>query len=347
MADIRYLNDRDYLMIITEEHLKMLLRDVHDRIIQAEQSAEMDFLEYLDQYYCVKEELAKGKMIREYSPDITYPSDIYFVHDDEIYRTLTPINGYKKPTVTKYWRLLSDLSSIRDIDRVPEYRQLGTYRIGDIVRFANSYYECVTRNGFDFGDIRIPGLRCWTQVPTVEWAQYTDYAQYDVVRYDGNFYILDTLEGFDSEANPIDSDCWSQIGNYVADISTYKYSVEDEDHDYVVMDGVVFKPIVNPNADELEEGRNIVKEDPRNKNMIKHLVRIATYYLHQTISPTNISETRRLMYEDSMDWLYKASKFKLNPQIPRRKDEKGLDKVDWAVASFERAFNPYENPWMI
>ena len=67
MADIRYLNDRDYLMIITEEHLKMLLRDVHDRIIQAEQSAEMDFLEYLDQYYCVKEELARGKMIREYS----------------------------------------------------------------------------------------------------------------------------------------------------------------------------------------------------------------------------------------------------------------------------------------
>lgn len=347
MAEARYLTDRDYLMIITEEHLKMLLRDVHDRIIQAEQSAEMDFLEYLDQYYCVKEEFAKGRMIREYNDDITYPADVYFMYQDEIYRSLTPINGYKKPTSIRYWRALSDLSAVRDLDKVPNYRQLGTYRPGDIVRFSNSYFECLEKNGFDFGNIRIPGLVCWVPVATVTWEQYAEYGLHTVVGYQGNYYMLDTLEGFDSGLNPVESDCWSQIGEYIDDISTYSYSVEDEDYDYVVSEGLVFKPVINPNADKLEEGKNIVKEDPRNRNIIKHLVRIATYYLHQTISPTNISETRRVMYEDSMDWLYKASKFKLNPQIPRRKDEKGVDKVDWAVATFERALNPYENPWMI
>ena len=51
MAYLRFLTDKDYCSIATEEHMKQIIRDVPERIPQAEQRAEMQMLEYLDHYY--------------------------------------------------------------------------------------------------------------------------------------------------------------------------------------------------------------------------------------------------------------------------------------------------------
>lgn len=94
----RFLTDNDYLAVITKDHLDQLVRDVHDRIPAAERSAEMNMREYLSQYYEVEKEFDKGKLIKEYSPMVNYPSNVYFKNEDGIiYRTLTAIRGYKKP----------------------------------------------------------------------------------------------------------------------------------------------------------------------------------------------------------------------------------------------------------
>lgn len=84
MAYLRFLTDKDYCSIATEEHMKQIIRDVPERIPQAEQRAEMQMLEYLDQYYEIEKVLAVGKI----SVNITFSClirDKYGLRRMEIY----------------------------------------------------------------------------------------------------------------------------------------------------------------------------------------------------------------------------------------------------------------------
>ena len=56
----RFLNNSDYLGIITQEALQQLTRGNDERFIQAEESAEMSIVEYLSENYEVEKEFAKG-----------------------------------------------------------------------------------------------------------------------------------------------------------------------------------------------------------------------------------------------------------------------------------------------
>ena len=341
----RFLNNKDYLGIITEDMFDQVTRGMQDRVIQAEQNAEMSMKEYLDNYYEIDEELARGKCIREYNPMVNYPPNVHFVKDDVIYKTLQSINGYKKPTAKEYWEQMTNLTELKDLKEVMPYFQTRTYLQGDIVRYGTEYWKCKVGNGVDFNNIRIPGFKAWEKIETEEWTELFDYQLNDVVYYDGKFYsLINKGEDHDVAISPSLSDDWGWIGEYTTD---YNYDTSEDAYDYVVLDGAVFKPLINPNSDVLVEGENIAKDDPRNLNIVKHMTRIALYYMHQTISPTNISETRRLMYEESMNWLLLASKFKINPHIKRKKDHKGQDKVDWAFADFHKDFNVDDNEWII
>lgn len=115
---------------------------------------------------------------------------------------------------------------------------------------------------------------------------------------------------------PEEDDCWGLIGDYSEEL---EYDYSEDARDYVVAEGTVFYPVLNPNPDKLVDGINITRDDPRNSNIVAHLSRIALYHLHSIISATNIPETRRWAYEDSMQWLYNASKFKINPQASPEK----------------------------
>lgn len=346
MAYQRFLNDKDYLALITQEGLDQLIREVHDRIPQAESSAEVSVLEYLRQYYEVEKEFAKGKAIRPYNERITYPAGIYILKDGYINRTLTAINGYKRPNRIVYWTLVEEPLTSDQMAMIMHYSQLRTYRVGDYVKYGNDIWKCNYQNGFDFNDIRIPGLNVWEQVETVVWNEAVDYPLYQVVSFGTDFYMLMVKDdSYDMLQTPLDSDCWGKIGAYDTD---YKYAFGVDDHDYVVFDGCVFRPIVNPNADVLEENVNIVRDDPRNPSLVKHMTQLALYQLHVLISPTNISETRRIQYEDSMAWLYAASKFKIIIDIKRKiNKEDGLPKKDYALATYQKNFDPWQNDWII
>lgn len=52
------------------------------------------------------------------------------------------------------------------------------------------------------------------------------------------------------------------------------------------------------------------------------MVQLSLYELHKLISPNNISTVRIDDYDHSMQWLKDASRLKLNPQIPRKIDNK-------------------------
>lgn len=53
----RFLNNNDYLSVITREALTQLTRGNDERFIQAEESAEISIVEYLSENYEVEKEL--------------------------------------------------------------------------------------------------------------------------------------------------------------------------------------------------------------------------------------------------------------------------------------------------
>ena len=345
----RFLCDADYLSTMTEEGMRQLTRGRHDRVLQAEESAEMSLFDYLKQHYMIGEELMKGKRIAEYNNQITYPPNVFIIWTNEngeqnIYRTLTSINSIKRPTSKIYWTEVLEFTDYSEIERIPCYSQMFNWNPGQKVKFNNSVWECKLPNGIDFQNIQIPGVIAWRKLDTYEWVPNLTYQPFDVVRYDDEYFmLLETADPktVDKSVNPLDSEDWGQIGDYVED---YVYEVSD--HEYVVFENDVYYPVMPVNADTPQPHVNIIRDDPRNRNLVKHMTRIATYELHKLISPTNISNVRINDYNDSIQWLRDAQKFKLDPGIPRRMDhEEKYPRTGWAVEDFTREMNPYHMQW--
>lgn len=334
----RFLNNNDYLGIITAEALAQLTRGNDERFIQAEESAEMSIIEYLSENYEIEKELAKGKYIAGYDRRITYPIGVHIYFEGKICEVIRSISGYRQPALRPYWEEAADIS---DSTVLPNYSQFETYYPGDKVQYNGSAYTCMEENGYKFGNIRIPMVEGWTGIDITDW-QPIAYALWDVVRHGDNFYTLMTLDGFDNNINPLESDCWGAIADYDPEYNAYELS----EHEYVVYDGKVFYPETDVNADVPTVSVNLSPHDPRNYNLKKHMVRLALYELTKLVAPNNVSVVRMRDYEDSMKWLNDAAKLRLNPQIPRKLDDTKKPVTDWQLATFQTDYDPYKNPWL-
>lgn len=336
----RFLNNNDYYGVITREAMKQLIREDDARYSQAEEAAEASIIEYLTDNYEVENELEIGKALMEYNPMITYPVHSHFYKDGVIWEALRAINGVKKPTDIIYWEELD--YDERKYEEARPYSQLENWQPGDVVMFANAYFECLEPNGIDFNDVRIPGITAWQKVDVYEWQPNLEYNVWEAVSYEGKFYALLNIDNIDLTVNPFDSDNWGLIGTYD---DTYRYELKDTE--YVEFNGNLYVPTMLPVADALKEGYNIRKHDPRNANIKKHMVRLALYELHKLISPNNISSARITDYETSITWLRDANRMKINPQIPRKLDDQNKPTAEYAIATFQRDYDPYLNPWQI
>lgn len=256
----RFLNDSDYLGIITAEALSQMTRNNPERFIQAEESAEMSITEYLSENYEIEQELNRGKYIAEYDRRITFPVGAYIYQEGRIYEVIRSISGYKAPATMIYWEEHDDFNL--NVDEVVRYSQFATYHAGDIVKYNDVVFRCMVDNGFQFGNIRIPMVAGWQKKETAEWLP-VPYEVWDVVSFEGAFYALLTLEGFDNNINPMESDCWGAVADYDPDYNDY----ELERHEYVVYEGRVFYPGMDVNADVPIVGHNIALNDPRNYNI--------------------------------------------------------------------------------
>ena len=61
----RFLNNKDYLGIITSEALNQMTRGLEERYVQAEEAAEASIIEYITDNYEVEKELEVGKRLME------------------------------------------------------------------------------------------------------------------------------------------------------------------------------------------------------------------------------------------------------------------------------------------
>lgn len=337
----RFLNNADYMSQISDELFDQLIRGQQIRVEQAEEAAEASIVEYLTDNYEVEKALEVGKNLRDYNPHITYPVGVHFYHEGKIVETLRSINGIKSPVLVEYWVACEDLDR-NSKDNITHYSQLLNYHPGDLVHFSGVVYECLEHNGFDYGDIRIPGISAWEQIETSPWEPNMEYEEWAVVEWEGQFFTLISLEDIDLTINPMESDNWGLIGQYDP-----KYTYELKDTEYVEFNGAVWIPTMAPNADELKEGYNFRYHDPRNANIKKHMIKISLYELHKLISPNNVSSARITDYEATMQWLHDANRCKINPQIPRKLDEEKKPVSEIAMATFQRDYDPRKNPWQI
>lgn len=337
----RFLNNNDYLSIITQEALDMITRGDDERYLQAEEAAEASIIDYLSDKYEVEKELALGKGIMNYDRRMTYPVGSFFYNNGVICEVIKTINGYKSPSDKIYWEPTDDSSL--DINNVSQYYQQATYQIGDIVKFSGVIYKCINENGYGFLNIRIPGVRAWETVLTYEW-QNIKYNLWEVVSYKGKFFTLTSLDGYDNLVDPMTSKNWGMIGNYDSSLDTYSNSLTE----YVVYNNKVYYPVMNVNADAPIKSDNYQINDPRNFNLKKHMLHLAIYELHKLISPNNVSNLRINDYNSSIQWLKDASTFKLNPQIERKIDKtENLPITDWQMTTFQASFDVSKNSWFI
>lgn len=335
----RFLNNNDYLAVITPEALSQLTRGNDERFIQAEEAAEISIIEHLSENYEIENELAKGKFIAPYDRRITYPVGVHIYWNGQIHQTIRSICGYRQPAIIRYWQEATD---VIQPESLPQYSQFETYYSGNVVLYNDVPYVCLCENGYTFGDIRIPMVSGWLQASFSIW-QPVNYALWEVVEFQGAFYTLMSLDNFDNNIDPYESPNWGAIADYDPVYNAY----ELVEHEYVVYEGHVFYPETDVNADIPEVGTNLVLHDPRNYNLKRHMVRLAIYELTKQIAPNNVSVIRMRDYEDSMKWLNDASKLRINPQIPRRLSEDKEPVTDWQMATFQTNYDPYKNPWMI
>lgn len=335
----RFLNDKDYLSVITPEALSQITRGNSERMIQAEESAEMSIIEHLSENYEVEKELWKGKFIADYDRRISFPVGAYLYYDGYICAVTRAISGYKAPASVDYWEESADPNVL--VETTPAYSQFKTYYPGDLVAYNAICYRCLHENGYDFGNIRIPMATGWIEAVTQKWVP-RDYAPWEAVEYNGGFYTMLSVDGFDANRSPAESDNWGEIADYDPEYNDYELS----DHEYVVYDGRVWYPEIDVNADQPHLGVNLAARDPRNYNLKKHMVRLAVYELTKMIAPNNVSTTRLRDHEESMKWLYDASKLRINPQIPRKIAEDRKEVMDWQLATFQADYDPWKNPWL-
>lgn len=263
----------------------------------------------------------------------------HIYHEGTICEVIRSMSGYKMPAVKTYWQEHVDVNL--DTATVERYSQFGTYYPNDLVLYNDMVYICTAENGYKFGEIRIPMVEGWLEAEYTLW-QPINYLLWNVVEFEGAFYTLMTLDGFDNNAMPMESDCWGAIADYNPAYNGYEFS----EHEYVVYEGRVFYPGTDVNADLPQRGVNLTPHDPRNYNLKKHMVRLALYELTKLIAPNNVSVVRMRDYEDSMKWLADAARLRLNPQIPRKVAEDNKPVTDWQLATFQTDYDPWKNPWM-
>ena len=128
----RFLNNDDYLGIITPEALAQLTRGNDARFIQAEESTEMSIVEYLSENYEIEKELAKGKYIAEYDRRITYPVGVHVYFEGQIHEVIRSVSGYRKPATVVYWEEMMSVSRWSAVGsrRKPRYGSLSSILCG-------------------------------------------------------------------------------------------------------------------------------------------------------------------------------------------------------------------------
>lgn len=341
---LRFLNNNDYLDVMTQKAFDQMTRDRADELCEAaEKAAEASIREYLTEHYDIDYEFDVGKYIAGYSPDIniSYPANVHIYYDGEICETLEAINGTKKPMNNEFWEEIP-LKDIPDKIDIPQYSQMETYSVGKIVQRSNNAYRCIKPNGIGVGDIRIPDMVAWDEVEYEKWL-FQEWSNKQVCYYLSDFYELNIDDDYDPTVSPDKSSSWVKLDYYD---ESKRYDIGDKCV-YTLDTGedVVVEAITNVNRTVVSLGVNIAPSDPRNFTLRKYMVKLAAYELAKQISPNNVSVMRIKDYDEAMTWLNRAGSLRITPHIKRKRKSDGGKTNSWVTSRFVRPDGSKKYGW--
>ncbi|MEM6734437.1 MAG: hypothetical protein AAF620_00065 [Bacteroidota bacterium] len=208
----------------------------------------------------------------------------------------------------------------------------------DYVRFNNEFYlskmEINPKGRLHF----FPGLtQFWNQVAFNTFDPGFDYSASNVgliVSYNDAFYELFGLLNIQAGIAPDEASAnWKAVT-----VEAYDETVSYAAGAYVAYEGVNYQlpgeTVMYVNAATFENNKIEFKEttDPRNKNLIRCMVHIALYCIHQRIAPDHVPAFRIKNYDDTMHTLKCYSKLTKDPSISRKLASNGKLRSDWVVA---------------
>lgn len=338
----RFLRDEDYKRSISDQHFNQCFdtKNKPYKVSQCEMDAEIKMIEYLSQMYDIEGELAKGKSISNYDKRILYSEGSFFWDGGKICRAIRDILGAVRPERYPHWSEVE----LADDSEVPVYSQFSDYSVGEFVKRKGICYQCLEDNGYSYDNIRVPSLsmeKYWEYVPSHQWVFGENHPLNTIVEYYGSFYMLSSLDGYDSGISP------DKLTSCFTPIQAHTDNIVFNIGDYSSFEGNAFKCLRNVNADTPELRKNIVYSDPRNHNLVKHLVEISLYYAFKEFSPNNISSVRITSYEEAEKWLKDAAKLRIDPRLDRKKDSNNKDAVPFATGNFVNSSQYKDNNWSI
>lgn len=225
--------------------------------------------------------------------------------------------------------IIKQWSAFTDTNSYPEFSQDASYIVGDKVEYNGLKYESVHPTDTN-GMIQFPDYTTfWIPVSHEAWSATTDYSteplEETIVIENSVSYQLYNKSGLTIGESPSTATGnWRVVsvvpfnidGRYFrADSNGFFGFAEDEGITYFVYEKN--EKFVNFHYDE-EEFILSPTEDPRNRNIVLHMVNVVLYCLTTVAVPDNVPESRSTAYEKSMSWLQQASDMKANPDIPRK-----------------------------
>lgn len=351
----RFLRNIDYLSVTTQKHFDETTRMYWDTVPKIELEAKEQIIENMTENYQIEDVFLVGERIKEYNPYINYPIGSYFWVTgedtngrfiDKCYLVLETLSNRYKPGYSSYWEELPSLPPGITEELILPYKQFGNFYVNSIVSYDGYYFRALKTNGYDFNNVVRPLLSNeidpWEIQPYLLWEEGVYDLDQIVKSNDDRFYILTDLTGLDPDVRPQNaSQNWTAIVEYVDTKTDYQIGV------YVSYDGEPFKAIRNPNSSEFVIGSNVVEKDPRNQNIVRHMIMIAWYKISRKIAPNMISQTKIMDYEEACKWLQDCNRGRITPGIPRRTDANGNALADWAFADFDATGeSQINNPWV-
>jgi len=357
----RFLRNVDYLRITTQQHFDQTTRRYEKTIPMSEITSETQIIENMIENYQIESVLQVGKNMRDYSPFITYPERSFFWvlgrdedqrFNDTPYMAIAPIRARIRPTTSVYWLevLKADIPKHIELDPVtkdiPLYTQFNDYSPDNYVKSGELYYKCLIQNGFSLNNIQPPRTSYWVNpwMPATAsiWTASV-WNLLDIVEYEGGYYQLTNLALINYLTPPnLAPDNWTAIEPYNTLYNAYAVG------DIVVLNNELFQAVGEVNSHEILAGRNVIKKDPRNPTLIKHLTQLSWYDVTKKLAPSNVSQSILNDYEETCKWLKSCNKCQISPQgIPRNVDADGNKVNDWAFADFESDASQTNSAWMV
>ena len=346
--EARYLRDSDYYgRAIRQDHFNnMISKAPSTNFFDIEEDNAYETIGILQEYYLIEEEFDKHKFIPDYDSRLQWAIDDQVWYGDNMKKMTSTAKSAVNPVVASYWAaelvggdtdgvgffvgdtiywtisetdvklfLKAPAGGTADINAlipitVEEYGVEDEYGVNDYVsnKDLTEIYICIQENGYILDNVINPNVSVWTEKDALAWDNATPYLVGDLstlssVTYKAIADNTNKMPGVDPE--------WE-----VQPEEAYDYSKRYEAFDIVFEENKYWlAPDLTVNAGRID--LMSIKNDTRNKNIVKCMVDMSAYDIYQKFAKNLMSEEKMFAYKKAIEMLNRFATKSKDPLLPK------------------------------